>query len=64
MKKYKLLVDNLAMKKLILVNGDIATGKSHLALIIKEEYRLKHISVLSRYLFIHYLNFRESVNAL
>ena len=40
MKKYKLLVDNLSMKKLILINGDIATGKSHLALIIKDKYNL------------------------
>ena len=28
------------MKKLILVNGDLATGKSHLALIIKERFNL------------------------
>ena len=35
----KLLVDNF-MKKLILVNGDIAAGKSHLAVIIKERFNL------------------------
>ena len=28
------------MRKLILVNGDLATGKSHLALIIKERFNL------------------------
>ena len=35
----KLLVDN-SMKKLILVNGDVAAGKSHLAVIIKERFNL------------------------
>ena len=35
----KLLVDNF-MKKLILVNGDVAAGKSHLAVIIKERFNL------------------------
>ena len=35
----KLLVDNF-MKKLILVNGDVAAGKSHLAVIIKEKFNL------------------------
>ena len=40
MKKYKLLVDNLSMKKLILINGDIATGKSHLANILRDRFNL------------------------
>ena len=30
----------MAMNKLILVNGDIATGKSHFALILKEKFNL------------------------
>lgn len=31
---------NIFMRKLIIVNGDLATGKSHLALIIKERFNL------------------------